>query len=461
MTSTQPSAASWVAALVENAFDPGERIVKMTCDEVEIEGVVVGRVRLTFTVEDLRGKTYEAKGRLLLPTSLRGGAATSLPVVFHCGYEAAEPVAVKQVALGRISATTVQLPLDAVYPNAWSLVRGPKMEVVLAHIVRSLPFVDPAQVVYAGGSAGGYSALMTAAEAFPACAAVPGVPPTNLAYMGALWASNHARLIGTDAQSLPWFQGLEPAYRGWQDAFGEDFDAPGWLGHSPVGHVDRITCPIETFFSMADCLVPIEQVDHAMAAAFIEARPGGVEASSAALTDANAAQVRLLSALGDRADVRIVAVPDGTPTMREADLTMITELPPLILPEVEPVAGKWHVMVADEGEPTWVVSHFKHQYEPDLSSFAHRALEGTLSVDQLTEAKLAQLLDRWAGIEWLCPGFPHLDRPEAERADVESGLRRFCAESTAHAARFRELYGRVTDDRRVLPTDLVAELQGD
>ena len=53
------------------------------------------------------------------------------------------------------------------------------------------------------------------------------------------------------------------------------------------------------------------------------------------------------------------------------------------------------------------------------------------------------------------------DRPEAERADVESGLRRFCAESTAHAARFRELYGRVTDDRRVLPTDLVAELQGD
>ncbi len=37
-------------------------------------------------------------------------------------------------------------------------------------------------------------------------------------------------------------------------------------------------------------------------------------------------------------------------------------------------------------------------------------------------AKLDQLLDRWAGVEWLSAGFLHLDRPEAERADVERGL---------------------------------------
>src|SRR5687768_10964837 len=105
--------SNWVADLLEGAFDdPAGRIVKMTCDETEIAGTAVGRVRLTFTVEDLRGKTYEAKGRLLLPTSLRDDPGARPPVAFYCGYEAAEEVGVKQVALGRICATTVQLPLD-------------------------------------------------------------------------------------------------------------------------------------------------------------------------------------------------------------------------------------------------------------------------------------------------------------------------------------------------------------
>ena len=48
-----------------------------------------------------------------------------------------------------------KLPLEAVFPNAWSLTRGPKAEIVFGHLVRSMSFVDPARVVYAGGSAGG------------------------------------------------------------------------------------------------------------------------------------------------------------------------------------------------------------------------------------------------------------------------------------------------------------------
>ena len=447
---------NWVADLMDGAFDdPSGRIVTMTCDELELDGLTIGRVLLTFTVEDLRGKTYEAKGRLLVPESLRDAPDERLPVVINCGYESPEPHGATQVALGRVSATTVQLPLDEVYPNAWSLIRGPKMEVVLGHLVRSLPFIDPARVVYAGGSAGGYSALMAAAEAFPAAAAVPGVPPTNLAYMGALWAANHERLQGGDAPSLAWFEGLRPAVEGWQDAFGEDPDAPGWLGHSPVGHVDRVTCPVMTFFSASDPLVPIEQVDRDLAAPFIAARPGDVEIAAEALSDAAATKVRLLDALGDRADIHVVIVRDGFTPMADADLTMIAEAPPLPLPDMMPVACRWQIVIADEGEPVWVVSHFKHRYEPDFERFTARALAGEIGVDQLTEAKLAQLLDRYSGTEWLAPGFRSLDRPEAEQADVERGLRTYCGASPEHAARFRDLYDAVPEDRKVLPAQLV------
>ena len=451
----------WVNKLMDGAFaDPGDRITKLRCDEVEIDGQVVGRVRLTFTVEDLRGETYEARGRVLIPNGLQESPRARLPLVMNCGYEADEAVGAKQVALGRVSATTIQLPLDAIYPLSWSLVRGPKMEFVLGHLVRSLPFVDPAKVVYSGGSAGGYSALLAAAEAFPAAAAVPGVPPTNIAYMAAFWATNHARLAGTDAVSVEMLTGFLPAAVAWHEVFGEDYDAPAWLEHSPVGHLDRITCPVATFFSMADCLVPIEQVGHELARPIIEARPGGLETRAEAMSPASTLQVRLLDALGERATVQVVTPPPDAERMVDADLTMLTELPPLALPTVTPVAGHWSVSVADEGEPVFAVSHVKHQFEPDLKPFAERALQGEISVDQLTAAKLDQLLDRYSGVEWFSPAFGYLDRPEAERADVERGLRTFCGVSGAHAARFRELYQGVIDDRRVLPEALVAELAG-
>jgi len=451
--------SDWVERLMDGAFDdPSGRIVAMECDELEIDGATVGRVQLTFTVEDLRGDTYEARGRILVPSDLAVEPGARLPLVYHCGYEAPEAVGAKQVARGRVSVTTVQLPLDAVFPNSWSLLRGPKMEVVLGHLVRSLPFVDPGRVVYTGGSAGGYSALMAGAEAFPAAAVVSGVPPTNLAYMSAVTEVNHTRLLGSGAASVEWLEGMMRAVAAWRSVHGEDYDAPGWLAHSPVAHVDRVTAPVAAFFSQADVLVPIAQVDEALAAPIVSSRAGEMEFRPEALTDARSAQVRLLDVLGDRADVHLVQVPEDALPMLQADLTLLTEMPPFVLPDLEPVASRWSVVIADEGEPVFVVSHFKHQYEPDFEPFIERALRTETSVDQLTATKLDQLLDRWAGEEWLAEGFWHLDRPEAERADVERGLRTYCDTSPAHAARLRNLYSQCPEERRVLPQDLVAEL---
>jgi hypothetical protein len=451
--------STWLEKLMDGAFDdPAGRLVDMSCDELEVGEDVVGRVKLTFTVEDVRGETYEAKGRLLLPRTLADEPGELRPAVLHCGYEAPEQFGARQVARGRVSATTIQLPLDAVYPNSWSLLRGPKMEFVLGHLVRGLSFVDPALVVYAGGSAGGYSALLAAAEAFPAAAAVPCVPPTNLAYMGAWTASNLERLAGSDAPSVAWLQGMSAAVDAWKLVYGDDYDGPAWLAHSPVSHVDQVTCPVATFFSMSDVLVPIAQVDEQLSTAVVETRPGELEFRPEKLTDAASASVRLLDALGDRADVRVVPVPDHLEPMLDPDLAMVTEMPPFELPDVEPVAGRWAVTVADEGDPVFLVSHYKHMYEPDFERFIDRALGMPTSIDQLTAPKLDQLLSRWVGEEWFALGFGYLDRPEAERADVERGLRSYCKTSPAHADRFGELYSCVPEERRVLPQALLDSL---
>jgi hypothetical protein len=162
--------------------------------------------------------------------------------------------------------------------------------------------------------------------------------------------------------------------------------------------------------------------------------------------------------LGDRADVHVMPLPPGFEPMFEVDPTLLAGLPPLALPEVTPAAGSWFITVVDEGDPDFVVSHFKFAWEPDLVPVIDRCFEVGVGVEQLTVAKLDQLLDRWAGVEWLSAGFLHLDRPEAERADVERGLRTYCSASPAHADRFTELYSQVPDDRRVLPEELVSQL---
>jgi hypothetical protein len=115
------------------------------------------------------------------------------------------------------------------------------------------------------------------------------------------------------------------------------------------------------------------------------------------------------------------------------------------------------VAIVDEG-PAVLGGHWRHPLTPDYEPFIARALTDGTGIDQLTRTKLHQLLDRYRGVEWLTPGFHHLDRPAAEKPDVERGLRAYCAQSPAHAQRFADLYEQVDDTRRCLPEQLVHEL---
>jgi hypothetical protein len=348
-----------------------------------------------------------------------------------------------------------------VFPGPNPLVRGPNTEFVLAHLVRGLAFADPAAIVYSGGSAGGFAALLTAAEAFPAAAAVPVVPVVNFAYQGAYLFATLPLITSEpppDHPAVPLLQQvIVPIAEGLRHAYGEDTSAPGWAEHSPVAHTARITCPVAAVFSTADFLVPLEQVGAGIVPGPTAAPSFGAARAAADLTGAEYAEIRLLDVLGDGADVRVLPVPDGASSMDDVDLTRPVLETPIPVPDA-PAAGKqWLVAVVDEG-PALLGGHWRHALAPDFEPFAARALADGIGVDQLTRAKLDQLLDRYRGAEWLAPGFRHLDRPAAERLDVERGLRAYCALSPAHAQRFADLYPETDKERRILPDNLVRDL---
>ncbi|WP_435286447.1 hypothetical protein [Streptomyces bacillaris] len=447
--------ATWVKLLVgDGPDDPAERVLDLRTESRPMpDGGNIGVITLRFTAEDLRGSTYEATARILVPPALEEEPSAPVPVWFNCGYELPEPMALDRARRGWFVVTPCEPAPNSVFPGTNPLVRGPNTDVVLAHLVRGMPFVDPAAIVYAGGSAGGYAALLTAAEAFPAAVAAATVPIVNLTYQGAhLFATlptvtadpppDHPAVPVLRAVFVPMAEGLRAAY-------GEDLTGTGWSAHSPVEHVDRITCPVAAVFSTADFLVPLDQVGSGIAGRRSQATAAYPEHAS----------VRLLDVLGDRADVRVVPVPPGAPAMKDLDLTQVVAETPLPLPDTPGGGSSWLITVVDEG-PAEFGGHWRHALAPDHEPFARRALAEGVRVDQLTRAKLDQLLDRYRGAEWLAPGFSHLDRPAAERHDVERGLRAYCARSSAHARRFAELYAEVAEDGRVLPDDLVHTLTG-
>ena len=446
---------------VRNAFhDPAGVIVELEISDDTVDDQPIGIVSLSFRVKDLRGEPYVARARLLLPAAVLDGQA-DVPVWFSCGYELTDVPAARQLRRGRVVVTSCDPVGEEVFPFHNPLCRGPNTDYVLAHLVRGLTFVDPTRIVYAGGSAGGYAALLVAAEAFPAAAAVPSSPVVNLVYQAAHLMDNAPRLAAEPPAEQPLMGVLMGMFlpfidRGWSRAFGDDLSATAWWDHSPMAHVDEVSCPVAAFFSTGDFLVPIEQVGSEVAAATLAELPPGVVMAAADLSPLSTASVRLLEVLGERADLRVVPVPEGaaTASISDIDLTMSRPQTPVAVP----VDGQaqWQVVVVDEGPTVFGIGHTRHLIEPDFDAFVDLALTTGVAVEQLTADKLRQLLRRWRGEEWLARGFHHLDELAAERADVEVGLRAYCAVSPAHAERFASLYAQVGGGE--LPQALLGEL---
>lgn len=443
----------WLASLADLVADPECGLQSVEVDETGGDAI---RLQLTFTAVDLRGEPYTARGRVVLPV------AHAWDIWFNCGYELRDESIREHMGAGRVVVTPVEPQGEEVFPYANPLCRGTNTDVALAHIIRRLPCVDPLRIVYGGGSAGGYAALLVAAEAFPAGAVVANAPVVNLAYQAAFTMRNAPALAADPPSQHPTVGLLMAMFvpfvdRGWKRAFGDDLTDPLWVRHSPLGHVDRITCPVATFFSTADFLVPLHQVSAALAEA-AGAPPSALVTDSATLSSAAGVGVRLLDVLGDRAHVVVLDVPEDARVATLDDLDLTLSVPQSLIDVPPAEVFDWLVTILDEGPIAFGCGHTKHEIQPSFDDYLEAALSRLPKVDQLTSAKLEQLVMRWSGEEWLAAGFRHLDSPAAEQADVMRGLRAYCGVSPAHAQRFDDLYAALEPAHRVFPVGLVREL---
>lgn len=459
--------ATWVTDALGDFDDPAGRLVELSGEERTVDGTTIGVATLRFEAEDLRGERYRASARIYLPERLREASSGGpLPVWFNCGYELQDPAAVAQVREGRIVVTPCDPAPGEVHAHTNPLGRGPNTDIVLAHLVRALPIVDPTAVIYTGGSAGGYAALMVAAEAFPALAVVVNSPVLNLPYQTAYFTDLVPRVLAdppADQPLLPLLLGaMDEILQGSRTAYGDDIASPSWWWHSPLAHLERLTCPAAVLVSTADFLVPIVQVGRELAAATLADLPGDVRMAPDDLTDVPTAHRDLLGLLGERAAVQVVPVPEGARLVQLADLDLTLSTPATLVALREwpdDRSAQWSVTVVDEGPTVFGATHGRHQLQPDFESLvaSRLASPARVGVDQLSPAKLDQLLDRHRGVEWMAPGFVHLDQPAAERADVERSLQVYLSCGQDHARRFVELYDAVAPERRTLPDPLVAE----
>jgi dienelactone hydrolase len=442
---------AWLEEIAAHAFDdPAGAITEISTGEVEVGGERAGRITLRFRVRDMRGEPHLATADVLLPALLADDPDLRVPTWFGCWYEVEPATAERQLRLGR-AVFSIRGQGDAARVNPF--LRSPNADYVLAHLARGARFVDPTAIVYGGGSAGGATALMVAAEAFPATAAVALGPPVNEGYEAAYVSVVYPRFVADPPQDHPviqmittmFAQAIEP----WKAVYGE-FGSHAAFDHSAVAHVDHITGPVLVMTSTADFLVPVEQFSREFAEATLADPPKHVTIAAEDLDPSPRIAVRLVDVLGDRADVRRIPLPEGAEIQRDFDQTMQQPKLPVDVGRAPANGKQWLVSFLDEGPIVLGATHGLHAVEADTEPFVQTALAGGIWVEQLTAAKLEQLLDRYTGVEWLAPGFRHLDEPAAEQADVLRGIRLYCAQSDVHAQRFAELYSAVDESRRVL-----------
>jgi pimeloyl-ACP methyl ester carboxylesterase len=238
------------ALLPKTAGRDGLRCVSVE----EVQGGVEVICELTYP--DLQGQAATGQAKIFLPGRLLDHPQEKFPLLHVAGYEFDRGGGEGRLAQGEIVSTPHGDPVNPV-------VRGENLDVAILHRVRALPFVDDAKVQILGGSAGGYMALLLAAETFPLSCCASDVPPVNLGYNMAYFTHNQALAAaqpeGQDHPNMPILNVVCPL-ADWSAAFyGPDFDSDAWLAASPLRRLDEITAPTLIVCSTADLLVPIDQ----------------------------------------------------------------------------------------------------------------------------------------------------------------------------------------------------------
>jgi hypothetical protein len=352
------------------------------------------KVLVSFTYRDPQGKEQEAKAKLFLTESIQTTGTARVPLYFSAGYELPDGAESTYVKRGWVVVTPRELATNP-------LIRNVNPDIALLHITRSLPFVDDAHVIIAGGSAGGWMTLMLAAETFPLAGAAPDVPPVNWGYNGAYFFKqlDKAAPKTGGAPGLPAFFVVGTMLGGCRTIYGTHYDDETWFAHSPIAHVPAITCPVSVYWTTADMLVPMNQVGARWVQPFEKSKfPEGFTMEPAELMGSREGRLTLVDVLatGDY-EIFNMSVPKGTARHNAPGgpgTATTRELP-------QSADKPWSITILDEGPPEPGLDHRKYDLLFTRNEFLDRVSTGKISARQLTATKLERLMDRYIGKVWL------------------------------------------------------------
>jgi len=427
----------WLTRLFPHTGEPDDyehRLRRVEATQIPVGNQMGGQVTCELVFRGIDGKPLTARARIFLPPEVLSDPAAKVPLWCNTGYELNAGGASGRLAKGWAVSTPhahPQNPLD----------RGPNLDIALLHAVRALPFIDSSRVMIQGGSAGGYTALMVAAETFPVVCVMPAVPPVNWGYNAEYFFRNSrlARAVpeGSQTPTLPVLSAVIGIAEAGRNSMGPDTDADSWLMSSPISHLQTLTAPIQVTFSTADMLVPIDQVS----AELIQPRengllPEGFTTAIDELITRPEARHTLLELLPKEAyEQFIVPVPEGAPVAKPGAAAG----PPAPIQIPFSPERIWSIVVINEGPVEPDVGHFRYALAPSQEAFIQWAFERGVTKQQLTLEKLKRLMMRLRGVEYrpfttqLEGGDEpiqanRLDFPRAERADVLTGLKAFAQE---------------------------------
>jgi cellulose/xylan binding protein with CBM9 domain/acetyl xylan esterase AXE1 len=443
---------AWVRKLFDSFQSvPTNRLRLVESSLLPNQGQQAAKALVEYTFKDPLGKEATGRAKLYLPATTVQPEAEKQPLFYAAGYEIDDATALGHVGRGFVVVNPRAL-------EANPLVRTVKPDSALLHIARSLPFVDDARVIIAGGSAGGYITLMLAAETFPLAGAAPNVPPVNWGYNAAYFLQRERgdSRKNPSGPKTPVFDVIVPIIRQAEKVYGTDQSDMIYFRNSPLAHVSTITCPVSVYWSTADMLVPIDQVGAAWIRPFDTTKfPAGFTFAPDKLTTAPEGRVRVTDVLKEQDYELFVLTEKGVKQQLAA--TNASKKPA----ELSISATKqWSITIVDEGPPEAQVGHTKYPVPWSQQKFIAQRVAGKIAASQLTSPKLQRLMDRYAGREWLPTTLAHLDDAESERVDVVRGLKTFVAVSREHAQVFADLYSKLPADKQILPANVVGELQG-
>ncbi len=443
-----PPTPAWLSRLMPYTGKPDHgkhRLSRISASELAMGSQTGGSVIAEMVFPGLDGKPDTCRVRLFIPPALKTSPKQQFPLIYNAGYELDEPTGVALAGRGYIVGTPHAHPLNP-------LARAVTMDNAILHALRQLPFVDAGRVAVQGGSAGGYMTLMVSADSFPLVYARPDVPPIHWGYNGD-YIHRHQEMAGPSDGSapprMPVLQIVGGISSQCLETFGIPFDHPSYVAMSPIAHLDTLTAPILAPFSTADILVPIDQVGQQLVRPIDPSLfpPGFSTAMTERIPAWNGHRTLLEALPKSEYELFIVPLPADMPRIPQGETP-----PPGMKPIVMPFSKEktWSIVVVDEGPTVPTAGHLRYVWAWDAEAFRQWAEQRGVTPDQLTLPKLTRLMMRIQGKPWrparVKPkGYDHeidaclLDWPEAERADVLTGLRAF-ARQDACALKLAELY---------------------